>query len=240
MRSEAPVLARNSSRRAASRSWQRHAARAARSAWSGWLERSVPERDHRVPLVLVEGSPFVEDDLGHVGQVVVEERGERHRVELLRDGGETLQIGEQNRELAPLPPQAELRGILEDLLDHVGAQIELECLLDELLLTPLGGVVQHQGPDERESDGQLPFDDGPPEAEAVSDQTSERGNGQHDDQDRRGKPRPPAPHNEQAREERDDQRREDDCAVGGAANEPFGEEIVEHRGVDLHARGSPG
>ena len=59
-------------------------------------ERGVPEGDDGVALIFIHRAPMGIDDVGHGGEIVIEEGGQLLRVESFGDGGEALDVGEEN------------------------------------------------------------------------------------------------------------------------------------------------
>ena len=60
------------------------------------FERSAPESHNRVADIFVESTVVFENDLGHVGEILIEEKSEFLRVEFFRDGGEAANVAEHD------------------------------------------------------------------------------------------------------------------------------------------------
>ena len=88
------------------------------------FKRRAPERHHRVADVFVERAVVAEDDLRHVRQIFVEQRGEFLRVQFFRNGGEPAHVAEHHGDfrLARLHQI----GIFQQPANHFRAQILLE------------------------------------------------------------------------------------------------------------------
>ena len=56
------------------------------------------------------------------------------------------QVGEEDREFAALSAQLEMRRIGQYAVDYGGAQVVLECLLDQHPAPALGCVIDDKGP----------------------------------------------------------------------------------------------
>src|SRR5258707_11456487 len=60
------------------------------------FERSAPKGHHRVTNVFIECAAMLKDDLSHVGEILIEEKGQFLGVELFRDGGEAANVAEHD------------------------------------------------------------------------------------------------------------------------------------------------
>jgi hypothetical protein len=78
---------------------------------------------HGVADDAVEGALVLEGDPDHVVQVVVEQGHGLGRVELLHQGGETGQVGEQEAALAPGTAEFQLGRVAYQVLDQVGRDV---------------------------------------------------------------------------------------------------------------------
>jgi len=105
-------------------------------------ERGVPERDDRIPLVFVDRAPLLLDDVGHGGEVVIEQLREVLRAQHLGNRREALQIGEEDGDVALLPAELEPLGMGDELLDDRRAEILLEGALDVAFLLAFRGVAR--------------------------------------------------------------------------------------------------
>ena len=68
------------------------------------VQGGAPEGHDGVPFEFVHGARLIQDDLGHTGQVVVEQGHYGLGAEALRNGGETGQIGEKQGDPAAFAP----------------------------------------------------------------------------------------------------------------------------------------
>ena len=105
------------------------------------VERRAPHRHDRVALILVQVSPLVEDHLGQLGQVLVEQRDEVLRLHALGEiGREARDVAEENGEHLALAAQLQQVGVRDHLRDDRRREVVLERLADVALLTLLGEV----------------------------------------------------------------------------------------------------
>ena len=164
MRTSWPYGARNSSRRSASRLWQRRAARQARRAWSGWSSGAFQKAMMASPSYLSSVPPEVEDDVRHLREIGVEQADEVLGREPLGDRGEAGDVGEEGRDLPPLAAQPEEGRVVEDAVDDLRAQIMAEGALDEAALAPFDAVAEEGGGDEGAGGGEGRGDELDPDA----------------------------------------------------------------------------
>src|SRR6266700_7375863 len=59
-----------------------------------FFERSVPESHHGVTDVFVQGAAAFENDMGHIGKILIEEDGEFLSVKFFGNSGETANVAE--------------------------------------------------------------------------------------------------------------------------------------------------
>ena len=107
----------------------------------GLVERRTVEGHDRVPDVLVHGAAVLEDDLGHGRQVIAEHLDHLFGRELLRERGETSDVGEEHRDPAAASNERTLALTPQDLLDDVGGEEPRQAPL----LALLADVVDHHG-----------------------------------------------------------------------------------------------
>ena len=90
------------------------------------LVRGAPESHNCIALELVERAPVVEDDLGHLVGVAVQEGGEFKGAEAFGERGEAANVTEHNAQHLLLPAQLQaLRG-LHQFPDQARGHVLLE------------------------------------------------------------------------------------------------------------------
>ena len=108
----------------------------------GLVQGRVPERDHGVADVLVDGAARVQDHRGDDAQVAVHEGGEPLGVEAFGQGGEALHVGEKDADGAPLAAEPQVAGFAQEAVDHVVRKVLAEGLAQPGALAAFGFVGQ--------------------------------------------------------------------------------------------------
>ena len=88
------------------------------------FERRAPEGHHRVADIFVERAVVAEDDLRHVRQIFVQQRGEFLRVQFLGNAGEPAHVAEHHGDFRL--SRLHQIGIFQQPANHFRAQILLE------------------------------------------------------------------------------------------------------------------
>ena len=118
----------------------------------GLRRRRVPECDYRVALVFVDCPAVLEDDFRHRVEVLVEEVRQIGRVQALGNRGETLDVGEERRNLALLPAELERVRIVDEVVDDFRRKILLERRLEIPLLLSFRKIVLRHDRCERKAE----------------------------------------------------------------------------------------
>ena len=99
-------------------------------------DRRAEKRHHRVAHELVERAVLLEDDVGHVIEVVVEHPHHLVGGRVLGIAGEPGDVGEQDGQLARLAAQPQQAGIVH----HAARQGRRQIAVERLGRDPRGGV----------------------------------------------------------------------------------------------------
>ena len=200
---------------------------------AGLDEWRAPEGHHRVADIFVERARVVEHDLGHIGEILIEQKGQLLRVELLGDAGEAADIAKHDGDFV-LARLHELR-VLEQAPDHLRAEVILEGATDLalLLLLDQGAIEGHQaevGNEGGDWNGEIQ----PPTLEERKVHASDE---RHDQQQAEPHParlcqRQP---NAQRNAEKENQGKVHCHLLGAAHQEVLMENVVNHVRVDFHS-----
>ena len=90
------------------------------------VQRRVPERHDGIADILVDRAVMLQHGFRHRRQEVVEQRGERGRLHLLRDRREIADVAEHDGEIAQFSAQAQQAWICRQPLDHRWGKVVAE------------------------------------------------------------------------------------------------------------------
>ncbi len=197
-----------------------------------------PEGRHdHVALVFVEVAVVGQDDIGHLGEVDVEQGDELLGLEALGKGREVLQIGEEHRQLAPLPPGVDAVRLAHEQLDELGVHVVGENILDERPLAALADVVQPERADRRHREGERGDRHLDPKAEGDGEEGHRPLEEKPADDDRR---HPPAEfyrrRHHEGGEDRDQNERGRVCGPAARPQEVSLQDVRERRRMEENAR----
>ena len=96
--------------------------------------RRAEQRHHHVADELIDRPVMPEHHLDHPGEVLVQLRDERFGVAFLGDGGESADVREQHRHLAPLAAELRELGMFDQLVIDVARDVSAEQRLQTPLL----------------------------------------------------------------------------------------------------------
>ena len=106
--------------------------------------RIAEEGEDRIADELVDRRAVLQRDVGHLGKVLVQERRQILRLQPLRDGGEILDVGEEDRELLALGRDRHILLPAEDALVDLRRQIFCDLHRDRgEEIVGLGQLVVH-------------------------------------------------------------------------------------------------
>ena len=159
-------------------------------------QRGIPKSDDGVPFILVDSALFLEDDVGHVGQIVIEQRGEIMGIQAFRDRGKALEIREEYTQFPSFASQLEARRLFQEAIDHHGAQVVLESMSVKRLLAALGDIIEPQGANHGNPHGKFLDDHRPPEPSLVGRDPKNQWCRKKNPKGQDGMPRLPAVHHD--------------------------------------------
>src|SRR5439155_9891519 len=113
--------------------------------------RRAPQRQQPITDELVQRSPVLEDDLDHLGEVLVQQYGDRLRAQVLGQRGEAADVAEQDRQRAALATYPHLALLVGDLGRHSRSEVALEIRADGRLAPDLLGVAHVTDADGRDT-----------------------------------------------------------------------------------------
>ena len=78
------------------------------------------DRHHSVTDVLIQSAAVVEDDVGNMGEIVIQDLDDFFGRQSLAETGKTANVGKQNAYLLIDPSQTHVLGIVGDHLHYIG------------------------------------------------------------------------------------------------------------------------
>ncbi len=100
----------------------------------GMRERRAEDREDRVADELVDGAAMRDDDLGHAGEVAVEDLHDVSGIAVLGEPRIAAQVRHQDRHHALLSAEAQPLGRLQERLHDLGGDVAAERAADEIAL----------------------------------------------------------------------------------------------------------
>ena len=175
------------------------------------------------------------DDVGHRREVIVQQDRERFRIQHLGNPGKSFQIGEKDGEHSSFAAQLQMFGVLNELFDDCRAQVLFKGVLNEHLLTTLGGIINETGAEECDGNARFLNDQRQPEPLTVSDEAKDNRCCDKKDIDHSAFHDAGDGRRCQTGQESDQQGHSDDKGRRDGPDKIIGQEVIEDGGVNLHA-----